>query len=56
MISCTLFSIGHRLKLKVNRILLTTTTGGRFMLEAATSDDRDSWVAEISIASKMISR
>ncbi|XP_064398429.1 pleckstrin-2-like [Halichondria panicea] len=44
------------LKLKVNRILLTTTTGGRIMLEAATSDDRDSWVAEINIASKMISR
>ncbi len=44
----------HRLKLRVNCILLTTATGGRYMLEAATLDDRDTWLAEIKIASKLI--
>ena len=48
-------TLSHRPKLKVNRILLMTATGVRYTLEAASSDDRDSWVSELSIASKIIS-
>ena len=43
-----------RSRLKVNHILLTTATGVKYELEAASAEDRDSWVSEIKIASKLI--
>lgn len=43
-----------RSKLKVNRILLTTAVGVKYVLEAATAEERDSWLSEIKIASKLV--
>ena len=36
-------------RVKVNRILLTTSVGARHVLEAVTPEERDSWVTHLKL-------
>ena len=40
---------------KVNRIALITSSGVRYVLQASSPEDRDTWVSQLKIASRLIS-